>query len=525
MAFSWESLGGPSQLLLDFLSKHQVVSTLLTLTAVLAVLISFFSASSSNHRHGTTLQPPSVPGCWLPLVRHCPQFLFNRAGFLAGLTKRYPDGIFSLILMGRTNHIIHSPALASTLWNRPRSVDEKWLAARMLTASFGLRRQDQTTYSKLAHETPDLFKHMLSDPGLSSLVSAMIDQVKAHISELVTFSSSAADQTDWERAAGADLVNGSKGETFVEADLMLLVRNFVARTANPALFGTDFVENFPEFWHLLWILDEGLVLLAAKLPGWIPWPRLRRARAARRQMLMRTREFEAAMDKHLRGEDGEDAGNRWQDMENVSTFVKSRIQLFRNHGLSLEARASCDVALAWAMNANANPLITWLLFELYRDAVLLEAIRQEVAPFVKVAQPENGFGSAVWVAPELVHLDVEGLIHKCPQLKAAYLETLRVYTGIWAVRCLTEDVVLETRSKRAEGYLLQKGDMVHMAHELHQFDANFFPNPNEWHHERFLKQRKDDVGRSVQTVELGTLRPYGRFLLPAAMKGGFCSVD
>ncbi|GAB0142726.1 hypothetical protein EsHS_00003266 [Epichloe bromicola] len=119
--------------------------------------------------------PPSVPGYWLPFLGHSPQFLLNKDGFLAGLRKRHLEGMFSLKMMGKKHHITHEPALSSALMNRPRtSYEEGRIAIRMLTASFGLGKQDQTTCTKLAHETPDLFKHMLSEPGLSNLVDAML---------------------------------------------------------------------------------------------------------------------------------------------------------------------------------------------------------------------------------------------------------------------------------------------------------------------------------------------------------------
>ncbi|KAG5980790.1 hypothetical protein E4U55_003661 [Claviceps digitariae] len=509
MPSSHEPMTGNMHAVLGLLAHSPVHAVLLAIAVVLITSTLLFTASASQHKQDSDGRagPPSMPGYWLPFLAHGPQFLLNKDGFLAGLQKRYPEGIFSLKMLGRNHHVIHEPTLSSNLTNRPRtSYEEKWIATRLLSTSFGLRKQDQATYSKLAHETPDLFKHMLSEPGLSSLVDVMVDQIKRHIHEFVTFNSSPADQMDWERLADVDVVRSSKGETYVEADLMSLTRNFVAATANPALMGTNFVENFPDYWELLWMFDDGVVLMAANMPAWIPWPRLQRAKAARRRMLARTLEFETAMDKYLQGED---PGIKWQDLDNVSTYVKTRIELFRNRGLSLEARASCDVALSWAMNANANPLIFWLIFELYRDPVLLEMVREEIAPFLKVVQPRHDFGPAVWIAPEVESLDLDGLINHCPHLKAAYLETLRVYTGVWTVKWLTEDVTLKRRGNNAESYLLQKGHMAHMAHELHQFDAEYFPNPKEWHHDRFLKETKDEKGRKLQTVDMGTLRPFG----------------
>ena len=492
---------------LEVLQQYPLLTILATTTIAIIASVFVLRVSSTRHGDGGT-GPPSMPGYWLPFLGHGPQFFLNRDRFLAGLKRRYPEGIFSLTMMGARHHVIYDPSLSNAFMNRQSvSPDEKWLGTRMLTTSFGLPREDLVTYSKLAKEAQELFKHLLLEPGLGTMVKCMIDQVKIHISDFVTFNSSAADQTDWERSANVEIVENSKGETFVEADLMTLTRNFVSRTANQSLFGTDFVENFPEFWDLLWTFDQGSVLLAANMPSWVPWPKIQRAKNARRLMLARTWEFEEAMDKYL---DGSDPGIKWQDLGNVSPYVKARVELFRKHSLPLKARASCDLALAWAMNANANQLISWMLFELYRDPVLLEQVREEVAPYVRVVQPQHEFGSAVWVAPELESLDMDGLMNKCPHLKAVYLETVRVYTGIWTIKKLTEEVTLERKRDLSDSYLLHEGDMAHIAHEMHQFDENYFPNPKEWRHDRFLKETVDENVVKTQVVEQNTLRPYGK---------------
>ena len=56
------------------------------------------------------------------------------------------------------------------------------------------------------------------------------------------------------------------------------------------------------------------------------------------------------------------------------------------------------------------PMVAWLLYEINRDPVLLEQIREEIAPFMNVVQPKNDFGLAVWMAPEMRKVDVEGLV-------------------------------------------------------------------------------------------------------------------
>ncbi|POR35532.1 Uncharacterized protein TPAR_04236 [Tolypocladium paradoxum] len=476
-----------------------VVATVLAIVVITRVLCRA-SPSPSDGKQA----PPRVP-FWLPFFGHAPQMLVNTEGFLARLRDRYyPEGAFSLCLFGKLHHFVHAPALANSLLSRPRTSAEG-VSGSLLTSNFSFSKKDLEQYAAVSQEAKTQFKYLHSEPGLSELVDATVTQVARNIADFVTFNSYPADQMDWERLAGAEVVQGPKGESFVEADLMALAKNFIAKTANCALYGTDFVENFPDMWQLMWTFDEAFLLLAAKVPGWIPWPKLQRARNARRRMLSYTYEFNVAMDKHL---EGQDAGIEWQDLDNVSAVVKARIETFRNHGLSLQARAGCDLGLCWAMNSNANQLISWMLFELYRDAVLLEQVREEVAPYVQAVQPQNDFGEAIWLAPTMEKLDLDGLFTKCPLLKAAYLETLRVYTGVWTLRWLTEDVVLDDRAK-TEPYLLRKGTYAHVPQDMHQFDPEYFPNPKEWHHGRHLKEQVDENGRRSLVADMGTIRPYG----------------
>ena len=486
------------------------------LVLVVAVKILFPRANHPTYDGDT--RTPTVADSWLPFLGHGPQMLFNKEHFTSALAKKYPEGVFSLQILGKNHHIVYDPALLGRLLNRPHtSAAEKWTQIRMLERTFTVAKEDAALYVKLTSDKPELFKLLLSEPGLGAFIEANVKQVKAHISEFVSFNISLADQMGWERLADVDVVTSKKGEPFVEADLLALTRHFVAHTANPALFGTDFVQNFPDFFDLLWKFDAGLVLFATGVPGWLPLPRQQRAIAARGRLLTYTREYQEAMSKFL---DGEDPGARWQDLENCSAFMKERIISFQKRGISLRGRAACDLSLAWAMNANSSQLVGWLLFELYRDPVLLAQIREEIAPHVRSVQPPNEFGPAVWLAPELESVDVDGLVTKCPLLKAAYWETLRVYTGLWTVKNLSEDVVLQGKGREAEGFLLQQGSFAHVAGELHQLDTDYFPNPKEWRHYRHLREVVDENGQTKTEVDMGTLRPYGKCMVRSAWDNG-----
>ncbi|KAJ6441127.1 Actin cytoskeleton-regulatory complex protein end3 [Purpureocillium lavendulum] len=482
----------------------------LALAAIATIVVLILTTRLSTGGPSTTCGdggkklPPTVP-FWLPFLGHAPQMLLQGDGFLAKLRSRYyADGVFSLRILGRFHHFIFRPELANAVLNRPLTIAQD-PSGNILESMFGLSKEEQAVYAGLADEARASLKHLLQDPGLGELTSRTILYIKENIADLVTFNAYPADQMGWERHAGAEVVENPRGERYVEADLMLLTKNFIAMTANVSLYGTDFVENFPDIWQSMWDFDKAFVLLAAKIPNWIPWPRLQRARSAQRKLLACAYEFGEALDKHAKGEE---PGLKWQDLDNVSRVVKARHDTYRRHGLSLHGRSGCDLGFLWAMNTNANSLVPWVLFELYRDAVLLEQVREEIAPYVRVVQPENEFGDAVWVPPELETLDLDGLLNRCPLLLAAYMETLRVYTGPLNLRWLAEDVVVDDKAQ-GQSFVLRKGGYAHVAQEMHQRDPKFFPDPHEWHHERHLRESADEAGKKTVVADMGTMRPFG----------------
>ncbi len=498
-------------------SSHLDRSTVWATIAGLVTLVlaaNYFQTSSRARpaQDGEPAEPCEHPYL-VPYVGHAPQFIACREWFLHRLRGLYPEGIFSIRLFGSLHSIVFSPDMAAAVLGTPRTTaTDDFLTPLLLRSTFGVSRSGTDAYCTIEEEIRDVMTGMETESGLKALVNATLAHIRRNIADLVTFNSSPADQADWERAAGAEVVEDSKGESFVQVDLLELVRTFVAKTANPGLFGTNFVENFPDAWQHLWKLDAAFVKMTFA-PSWLPIPSAGLGRAAARHFRQHAREFHEAMDKHMVGEE---PGVKWQDLDNVSAVVKARVDVFRRANLPMEARTAADLALAWSMNTNGNTLAAWMLWEISRDAVLVEQIREEIAPYVRVAQPVNEFGAAVWLAPELEHVDVDALLTKCPLLKGAYLETLRLYTGAWPVKKVVNDMVVGERGKDQK-YLLKQGTYVHCPQELHQLDPAYFADPKEFLPQRHIRETEDRQGKLVQTAEMAsTMKPYGEFLLNRA---------
>ncbi|KAJ4145139.1 hypothetical protein LMH87_003998 [Akanthomyces muscarius] len=449
---------------------------------ILVLATNYFQTSTGvpPARDGRPARPREHPYL-IPFVGHAPQFIACREWFLNRLRGLYPEGIFSIRLFGRLHSIVFSPALRDSILGTPRSTaNNDFLTPLLLRSTFGVSKSGTDAYCAIEDEIRDIAARIQTESGFKPREDAMLVHIRRNIADLVTFNTSPADQADWERAAGSEVVEDSKGESFAQVDLLELVRNFVAETANPGLFGTNFVENFPDAWQHLWKLDAAFIKMTFA-PSWLPIPSVGLGRAAARQLRQHLCEFHEAMDKHLAGEE---PGIKWQDLDNVSPLVKARVEVFRRANLPMEARAAADMALAWAMNANANTLVAWMIWEISRDAVLVEQIREEIALYVRVAQPINEFGGAVWLAPELEHVDVHGLLTNCPLLKVI------------------------GKPGEEQTYVLKQGTYVHCPQELHHLDPEYFADPKEFIPQRHMHETEDKQGNCMRTVRMDSMKPY-----------------
>lgn len=502
--------------LLSHIKQEHLVVLAITF-AVVCVSTRIISGNNArpgmdSHDGGAKIAP-AIP-YWVPYLGHIPQMVFSSESFLAGLRKLHPGGAFSLNFLGGVHTVIFKPGLTASLINQPVHIADGHASSKhLMKSNFGWPRNKASmdTYDKMLDELIALYKILSSEPSLGQMVDRTVQRLRHNIADLVTFNESEVDQTEWEKYAGAETLQNKKGEQVVEADLYDLVRNFIAMTANVSLFGTDFVENYPRFWQHLWRFDEGFMTLAADLPAWLPIQKAIAARRARSEAMVCLREFHRALEADR---EGEKPKPEWADIDNVSPLIQSRVDdIYRKYNLTIEQRASCELGLAWAMNANANPLVFWMLWRINSDAVLLARIRDEIAPHIVVEQPAHGFGSAFKAALRIESIDVEGLVNKCPLLKAAYIETLRVDVGAWSFKVIREDVIISDKDTSSDKFLLQKGTYAHGAHELNHMNPDVFEDPKEWSIERHIKWDTSNEKGEKRPIgaDMGVVRPYGKY--------------
>lgn len=471
--------------------------------------------------------PPEVP-YWIPYIGHVPQMALNRESFLAGLRKRYPNGAFSLKLLGATHTFIYHPAYNTALASQPpHIIDRASPAKRLMQTNFGFPRSKASLalYDKMLPDLEQQNASLADEELLGPTVEVMTTRLRHNIADFVTFNSGDIDQAHWERLAEAGLVEDAPGGApVVEADLFELVRNFVAFTASDAVFGTDFVENFPEFWQALWRFDAGFAALALDLPSLVPINSAIGARRARGVLFRCLDELEAALETHRTGGY---PGPQWADLDNAGALLQRRLDgAYRRHGLTVPQRSALDLSLAWSLSAHAGPLVFWLLARICAaddgdgDGGLLARVRAEAAPFFRLEAPAVGFGGAVGIdtPSRIERVDLDGLVAGSPWLRAAYVETLRLDFGAWTYAAVREDTVVGDGEGKKK-LLLRAGSYAHGAYELHHMDPLAYEDPEVWRPERHIEWKVDEKGEKVAVVDVDRIKPHGELLIESWWKG------
>ncbi|KAI3397718.1 hypothetical protein diail_10487 [Diaporthe ilicicola] len=508
-----DRLLGPVQGLLSRIQPQHLIAFAVTL-AVVCITTRILSGNNGRPDSRTNSKDakvaPAVP-YWIPYLGHIPQMAFNSGGFLAGLRQLYPGGAFTLNLLGGVHTVIFKPGLTASLINQPaHTVDGHAASRHLMKSAFGYPRSKSSMelYDRVRDDLLVLYKKLSLEAPLNQMVDRTVQQLRHNIADFVTFNESEVDQSNWEKSADAATIRDKKGEQVVEADLFELVRNFIAMTANASLFGTDFIENFPRFWQNLWRFDDGFMALGVDLPAFLPIGKAIAARRARSEAMASIRALEYALEADR---EGKNPGPEWADIDNVNPLIQSRVDdVYRKNNMTIDQRAACEFGLAWAMNANSNPLVFWMLWRINSDAVLLARIREEIAPYIVVEEPAHGFGPGFKAALRIQSIDVQGLVNNCPLLKAAYIETLRVDVSAWSFKMIREDVIISDKDGSSETFLLPKGSYAHGAHELNHMDPDFFPEPKEWYIERHIKwDTNEKGGKRAVGADMGVVRPYG----------------
>jgi hypothetical protein len=390
--------------------------------------------------------------------------------------------------------------------------DGGWFVA---TRFFGIPTITKNKYYNAWQGIMDCAHHcLMKEPYLSQSMKATVEGLQRNVPKMISFKSNPLYQHPWERISNCQRATCDPPAA-VDADLLALMRDMMGAVSLPALYGRTFAENYPNILQDVYDMDAGMPFLLMGLPEWAPIPKAQKAYEARARIWAASNELQEALDAITVGQD---PGPRWQNLDDVSELIKRRNRVFREAGLKPEERGDLTVSIQdmqcftqkltgkqvlWALSANANLIVFWLILHILRTPGLADRVREETKPFVQITPS----GSADQ-PPQLKIMEKE-IASDCQLFRACFFEVLRLCNQPWSVRRATQDITISSsRSKKnlnAKTYDLRKGEFVTMPHELHMLDPAYWNEPMKFQPERFLVPRDD--GKLY--FEQGTMRPWG----------------
>lgn len=210
--------------------------------------------------------------------------------------------------------------------------------------------------------------------------------------------------------------------------------------------------------------------------------------------------------------EGRDLGDDWRNLADVSDLIKARNKVYREAGMPTAARA--ELAVLWALNANSNFAVFWLLLRILSTEGLLEDIRSELAPYAKVVANTDGFG----IQQAKVSIDQKGLVSACPLLKASFIESMRLDSATWSLKKLKQDVQITADGGGTDGqgktagrsYQLKAGSYIEVPFDQHFSDPKYFPEPAVYRPLRHIVAATPNItGNPKSTAEWGSVRAFG----------------
>lgn len=190
--------------------------------------------------------------------------------------------------------------------------------------------------------------------------------------------------------------------------------------------------------------------------------------------------------------------------------------------MDLDAYASIILIIFWALNANANGLVFWMIIRAAADPSLLSRIRAEITPYVRAhavptREMRTDYASLTIAEDPKLSIDIDGLTTQCPLLKATYLECNRVHSRPVSFRKVINDLILvdptpsisssspASSALASASHQLLASSYLHIPHFLHHTDPSYFPDPEVFRPERFIATTEEGETK----VDAKTLRPYG----------------
>ncbi|KAK1826202.1 cholesterol 7-alpha-monooxygenase [Podospora conica] len=404
--------------------QYATIAALLLLPFLLTYVLTSLRASFGRRiaaRPGPGPKEAPVAPYAVPLLAHTFQFAVRTEKFLWHMLSLFPATPFRLFVGPQKFTFIPHGDLVLALFRSSRDLTAKPLTITSLRDLFAMRPADLTVFLRDdsgIHAKPlpgfesfppahrvffaqhrDLH-NLLTGTALDVMTSRFITLYSSHLHSTPSLPRT----TDWTPLP----------------DLYAFLRTSMFTAATTALCGPHLLRLAPTLPADFWAYDRDLMLFLRRTPRLLA----PRAHATRDRVLAAFAAWHAHAAAHFPASDLASPLPEWEPLWGAR-LNRARALMFSGAGLSAHGRASQDLGMLWATNANVVPSTMWALLEIYRTPGLEGRVRAEVDGCW-----DEGRGE----------FDVPALCGR-PLLTSIYHEALRYSVGVTPARdILVEEV-------------------------------------------------------------------------------------
>lgn len=474
------------------------LSVFILLTTRIFTTVRFYVQRNRIAKAAHPIAPP-VPAYSIPWIANGSYYL-DLVPNIRRLAQRFSDmTAFTFHIAGSKHHVILAPSMVHQMMTSKSLIPKLTLKPFIYRTLENVWADDKKLIRNMDPEKVDHIHQVLSTMMHSSFLNvnlpSLLDSLSTKSADLISFSESASGQQIWERAARTITTSPESAV----ASLFDLIRTFSAVLTTDIFFSPDLLSNYPDIVNDLFYMDTKFEIFFAGFPQWTPANAA--AARARDRIVEQMRQATVAFNTW---DQGKDPGPQWSRIGESNAIIAGRVRGAAATGDFDESLPEkdrgriatiCQTPILWALQVNAPGVIFWLLFYAFSDPTLLQQLRDEIAPYIKVANPMKGdeTDGNIKQKPRL-DIDGTGLRTNAKLLTGAFNEVMRMETFSLTYKMILEDLVVSESPEDAatfhrpgnpKAFALNKGDYVVVPHTLHHYDSKYFPDPEKFDARRF----------------------------------------
>lgn len=316
--------------------------------------------------------PPIAPYA-VPLLAHTVQFALRTEQFLWHMLSLFPTTPFRMFVGPQKFTFLPHGDLVLAMFRSSRDLTAKPLTIHSLRDAFAMRPADLDVFLR-----DDSGIHTKPLPGFESFPAPHRVFFTQHRDLHALLSGTALDVMT---ARFVTLYSAQlRGTPTVPPtgwtdlpDLYAFLRLEMFTAATTALCGPHLLRLSPTFPRDFWTYDQDLMRFLRQTPRLFA----RAAYANRDRVVDAFLRWHEHAALHFDASKLEDAEPEWEPLWGAR-LNRARVRMFEGAGLSAHGRASQDLGMLWATNANVIPSTMWALIEVYRTPGLEGRVRAEV---------------------------------------------------------------------------------------------------------------------------------------------------